>query len=273
MIPFTYSLIKYMPSIARGEIINLGLVIFKHDGIDVRMLKNAQKAKIIDNKSKAEDLEKFKSLITKITESINDVEEQYKTLKLFSGNIYLSDRGTFTIQDHQQYNNIVENLFNTLIKSYSANEKIPRQSRLQTKLKNKLLGLDLLASDPEEINHHKVVANYVVGERTGITADFMLKNGKYHMTNVVDLNLNDASTKFKETSMKVMSFVEGKKILKNNVAAYFVYTASIEKEKEMQHHIRLAESYSDCMFNFESGSDQADYLALMQKYSGQVGLQ
>lgn len=268
MYKYNYAVIKYMADARRQEIINVGLIVFREEGVDIRVLESTTKLRIIDGRSQNEDIFKFKKQIENMCGMASSAEEQIEFMSILKGKTYLSSIATFSIDDANQYNPKVLNLFEKLIKPCSFKKAKKHTSRFATSLKNTFKSLDLLAKDASELSEHKVVHNYPINENAGITADFLLKNGSFHLTETIDYNLNDANAKFKETSVKLMTFMEGSNILEGKVNNYFVYNASTEKETEVVQQINLAESYSDRIFNFASRDDKAQYFEIISDAVG-----
>lgn len=269
MITFEYSIIKYMPDPKRGEIVNVGLVVFTSGRADVRVLNASAKVRIIDGTTSTDDLESLKEGISSIAALVDTPKQAIELFKSFSSSsTFLSEPACFVLDDINQYEKRVSKLFNELVKPYSSKEKTVRNSRIHTYIKNIFSGMDILGKDVDDLSRHKVVYNYPLSDNSGFTADFLLKNGKFHITEAIDFNLNDPSAKFKETTMKVMTFMEGRKFLGEDSARYFIYSASSSKEKEVIPHINLAEEYSDKIFNLESKSEHAEYFDLMSSLVG-----
>jgi hypothetical protein len=269
MITFKYSVIKYMPSAKRGEVVNVGLVIFTDSKVDVRILNASGKARLLDGVSTAENLDSLKKGIESIASWASNSDEAIRFLKTFdSSTSYLSEIAFFVLEDIQQYDSRVTHLFNELVKPFSSKERTAKVSRIHTYVKNIFNGMDLLGRDADDLSRHKVVQNYPLNEKTGFTADFLLKNGKFHITEAIDFNLNDHNAKFKETTMKVMTFMEGRKLLGADSSRYFIYFANSEKEKELSSHINLAQDYSDKIFNLQSKEQHAEYFSLISTLAG-----
>jgi len=266
---FKYSIIKYMPDPKRGEIINVGLVVFKADTLDVRVINASAKLRMLDGSASIEDIENLKSSIEQISELSGSVDRSLSMLKSFRSPSYLSETAEFIIDDDKQYEQRVRNLFNLLIKPYSAKEKATRTPRILSHLKDKFESMDLLAKSTDDLSRHKMVYNYPLNEKSGFNADFILKNGKYHITEAIDFNVNDLNSKFKETSVKVMTFMEGRKALGEKTGSYFVYTASSSVEKEITSHLNMASDYSDELFNLENVKDAARYFDMISSLAGQ----
>lgn len=266
---YTYSLIRYIPNPLRGEMVNIGLVVFNKN-LDIRLLKSATKVRMLDNESSITDIRKLEANLIELSligdsqsyESINSM------LSCFGNSIILSKPASFYISHATQYEAKVSNLFDVLVKPFAIKEPTARNSRLITSLKRKFASIDILASNPSELNEHKIVSNYLINPSTGISVDFMLKNGKYHLTEVIDYDVIDKKGKYKETTMKLMTFVEGAKSLDGETASYFVYSASSKTENEVAQQINLAENYSTGIFNLASKKDEADYFQIIQNAIG-----
>lgn len=259
MIKFTYAVIRYMASASRQEIVNVGIIVFKPEGIDIRILSSAAKVRLLDGSSKQEDLESLKSHFKEICSEYTDPAEQLRVLNLFKGRAFISSPAFFGIDELSQYESKVSNIFNKLVKPHIA-KKRKYSSRFATDIKNIFKQMEILAHDSSEIEDHKVVHNYQISN--GLSADFLLKNGAYHLTETIDYNLNDLNAKHKETSLKLLTFIEG------DVKSYFVYRATPEKEFEVTQQIDLAESYSDKVFNFSSKNDKSKYFELINSAVG-----
>lgn len=269
MITFKYSIVKYMPDAKRGEVVNVGLVIFTDAKVDVRVLHASAKVRVLDGCSSVTDLDSLKKGLESIVAWAKDSEQAIQFLKTFdSSSTYLSETALFVLDDINQYEQRVNNLFNELVKPFASKERSVRNSRIHTYVKNIFSGMDMLGKDSDDLSRHKVIYNYPLSDKTGFTADFLLKNGKFHITEAIDFNVNDPNAKFKETTMKVMTFMEGRKFLGEDSGRYFVYSASASKEKEVFPHLNLAEEYSDKIFNLESKAEHAEYFNLMSSLVG-----
>lgn len=269
MITFKYSIVKYMPDAKRGEVVNVGLVVFTESKVDVRVLSASAKVRVLDGCSNIADLDSLKKGLESISAWAQNSEQAIQFLKTFdSSSTYLTETSVFILDDINQYERRVNNLFNELVKPFASKEKTVRNSRIHTYVKNIFSGMDILGKDVDDLSRHKVIHNYPLSDKTGFTADFLLKNGKFHITEAIDFNVNDFNAKFKETTMKVMTFMEGRKFLGDDTGRYFVYSASASKEKEVFPHINLAEEYSDRVFNLESKSEHVEYFNMMSSLVG-----
>jgi len=268
MIWFDYSLLKYLPDPKRGEIINVGLVIYRASGVDVRLLSNASKIRMFDGSTSFSELTKLNETIKKICGFNNDPMEQFERLKSFGTGIFISELSSFSIPNIGEYEFNVSQLFNELIRPHSSREPRETNSRFFTRTKKEFKKYELLAKDDSDIDKHKIVPHYPIDVNSGLVADFMLKNGKYHMSELIDFNVENIQPKFKETSLKTMTFITGRRLLADNMGCYFVYSASASKDKEIISHLNLAEDNCDKMFNLDSSDEKAAYFQLLSELTG-----
>jgi hypothetical protein len=269
MITYDYALVKYTPNPKRGEIINIGIIIFKNNDFDLRLLSGAAKLRLLDGTSSTDDILSIEKAINDAKPHCKNQKEFLSFLDLFRSSFSIGKMAKFQIDHEQQYEAQITRLFNDLVKPYSARESFVRTSRIQTLVKNKFESLNILAKSDDELSYHKVVQNYTLNEKSGFSADFLLKNGRYHISEVIDYNVNDLNSKFKETTLKVMTFMEGKKHLGDNTGCYFVYSAAPEIEQQIQSHLNLADDYSESMFNIASKQDERRYFDMISKLAGQ----
>ena len=265
---FDYSLIKYLPDPKRGEVINIGIVIYRSSGVDVRLLNNVSKVRMFDGNTSYKELNKFADSVKTICGSNNEPHEQFQRLKAFGNSTFIGEMSSFSIPNIGEYEQFVNKLFNDLVKPYSSREPQRGNSRFFTRTKREFHRLKILANDVSEINKHKIVPHYPIDANSGLEADFMLKNGKFHMSELVDFNVKDTQQKFKETSLKTMTFITGRRILEQNMGCYFVYSASTSKDKEIIPHLNLAEDNCDRMFNLDSDEEKSSYFQLLSELIG-----
>lgn len=261
---FHFSIIKYIPNLKRGEIVNIGLVIYGPNGVDFKFLDNYSKARMLDGVTNEKSLINLSSNLSELllTDDINEGIELINGLKK---SVYLSNPSSFQLSQFETYTQKIQKLYDDLVKPYSLIEPRPRRTtcRLMSDIKKKLNRQSLLSNDRRDLYNHKIIPSFVLNEKSGITADFMLKNGVYHMSSVVDFNVADTALKFKETGLKVLSFHEGEKQISKGIKKYFVYSAGMKKENDISGHLGLVEGNCDEMFNMNSNDDSRRYYDLM----------
>ena len=186
----------------------------------------------------------------------------------------MSDKAYFSINTLNEYEEKIQSLLNILVKPIPKKTKTTKTPRLQAQIKETFQRMSLLGESAIDIENHKVIANFLLEESTGLTADFVLKNTIYHVSQVIDYSVSDQKTKYKETCLKTMGFIESKKILKNT-KGYLVFFATNSEEKGLISQLNLAQQYSDDMFNMMSHEDAIRYYQTMSNLAGrhlQIGM-
>jgi len=229
---------------------------------------NSAKVRMFDGSSNFVEINRLKNTIQQICNASNNPQDQYLRLKNFGTGIFISDLSSFSIVDIGAYQQTVVDIFNQLIRPHSTREPKKNNSRFFTRIKNEFKNLKLLAQEESEIDQHKIVASYPIDTNSGLEADFMLKNGKYHMSELIDFNVENVQPKFKETTLKTMTFITGRRVLQENMGCYFVYSASASKDREIIPHLNLAEDNCDKMFNLDSREEKASYYQMLSELTG-----
>lgn len=268
MLWFDYSIIKYLPDPKRGELINIGLIVYRHSGPDIRLLSNVAKIRMFDGSTTYSELNRLTGSLKSICGVDREASEQHQRLQALATGLIIGELSSFSIPNIGEYEKTVSRIFDSLIKPYSTREPVKANTRFFTRTKNEFRRLKILANDLGEINSHKIVPHYPIDSNSGLEADFMLKNGKYHMSELIDFNVVDTQQKFKETSLKAMTFVTGRRLLQQDMGCYFVYSASASKDREIISHLNLAEDNCDKMFNLDSADEKASYFQLLSEIIG-----
>ncbi|MBZ7756557.1 DUF3037 domain-containing protein, partial [Raoultella ornithinolytica] len=97
---FKYSLIRVTPNLEKGETINVGLIVYRENEIDVRMINSVSKLRAIDKNLSLDYLDDLTSSFFELSKSINDI---LLFPRLFKGSLSLSDFGVFTVTEKANY--------------------------------------------------------------------------------------------------------------------------------------------------------------------------
>ena len=235
---FDYSLIKYSPDPRRGEVINIGLVVFKEQP-EVHMLATHNKLRLLDGESGITDIDRLRTSFQEIAAISKEPAEQSRLLESLGSSVTLSPMAYFSIERPEHYKEKVAELFSLLVKPPFVPLKEDRQSRIVTRIKHKFKNLKILANDPAQLEEHKVVQNFELSDQTGLKVDFLLKNGSYHVTEAIDFNLHKLKPKYNEATMKTLTFIESKEVFNSNVNCYLAYAATAARESEVQGFVFL----------------------------------
>lgn len=268
MSTFYYSLIKCMPDIKRQETINIGVIIFRKEGLDVQMIKSHNKLQLFATDATTDALTDIEERYTFFSQGADSPQDKHSALSLFNDQlIKLGKLSFFMAKDERDYQKNLNYLMKTLVEPLKS-AKNNQKTYFVTKLKNEFEKLNLLGNSDEDITKHKVIANFMLDEAANIKAEFMLKNGAYHLTETVDFNTQQGlSEKRRQTTDKLWTYSHAQSVLESEVKKYFVYSADKINEERNQGLIDLAERGNAEIYNWESKADQIKYIDTIQKYA------
>jgi len=134
--------------------------------------------------------------------------------------------------------------------------------------------MKVLAREPRDIGKHRVVTDYAIDQRTGLFAEFALKNSAVHVMETVDYRSAAPSglAKFYETGAKSLVLMEARQKLGRNTKGYVVYSSHPEDRSTIRKYLALLEAHADQLFNYDSKRDLAAFGSLVSKAAGRADL-
>ncbi len=253
---FKYSLIRVTPNLEKGETINVGLIVYRDDEIDVRMLNSITKLKAIDKGLNQDYLDELTGSLFSLSKMISDVR---LLPSLFKGSLSLSDFGMFKIQSNDGYETKINELMNRLV-----NPQRQTHKRLKRKvffdIKDTFVQQGIFSKYNEDLYHHKIVANYPISSEEGLVADFLLKNGKYHLTETIDFRSENLKRQMGEAAVSALTISKASEIYGSNIDSFVIYAAeTTTQEKSAKQQLNLLEKHSDHLINAFSKEDMGFY--------------
>ncbi|MED5523450.1 MAG: DUF3037 domain-containing protein [Pseudomonadota bacterium] len=263
---FKYSIVRLTPDEHRGEIINVGLIVFRDQAADVRLLDSTSKIKFFDSTVTLSDLDSFSENLEWFASSINDPE---LVATAFSGSMTITRPGVFHAEGEAEYEVIVGNLMAAYVNPLKKRSGIYRK-RIVTELKDIFRGKGILGKDESDLLDHKIIPKFPISEDEGLFAELLLKNGKYHITETLDLRGDNKRIITGDSALKAITINRAKKIFQGNVYSFIVYAAqSLSQEREAITQLRLLENDADRLVNLYSKDDMSSYYDYMLKAAGQ----
>jgi hypothetical protein len=189
---YSYSIVKLNAHPVRGERLNVGIVVFLDDGLDVIIADRLEKVRAI---SAAVEPEMVRRSIESLSQSddllrlegIEKPAERVKSLSAMSA-LEFSSLGSFYANE-DRYRSEVERLVRVLLNPEPPLPVIrTRKPKLFDELRSHFASSGVLARPDEDLSSHRVLQNYRFAD--GMAADFLLKNGKYHVLKIVDLSFD-----------------------------------------------------------------------------------
>ncbi|MDF2777703.1 MAG: putative phage-related protein [Enterobacteriaceae bacterium] len=253
---FKYSLIRVTPNLEKGETINVGLIVYRDNELDIRMINSVSKLRALDKGLSLDYLEDLTSSFYELSKSINDL-----TLfpRLFKGSLSLSDFGVFTVSEKDSYDRKINELMNRLV-----NPQKTQHRRMNRKIffdiKDTFIKQGIFGKHGEDLYDHKVVANYPVSSSEGLIADFLLKNGKYHLTETIDFRSENIKKQMGEAAVSALTISKAAEVFNHNIDSFVIYAAeTTSQEKNARQQLNLLEKHTDMLINAFSKEDMTYY--------------
>lgn len=258
---YNFAIIRISPDPRRGELVNIGVVVFLRGRIDVRILSSLAKVQALHGDL---DLVKLYDLPRKMEDYVrikNSVQDRYDLLNRI-GMIELSELGRFRTNENLSYDQVVENLIVSLVKPTAAlREKTISVSPLFNQVKKIIKEAKLLGRGVDDIENHKIVQRYPLDKDKGLYADFAGKNSKFYVTETLDYRVDRGidGNKFNE-------FAKAALVLREAAQQYddskriVIYAARDKMEEKLKPHLNLLSEFGTDFINFESANDRARYI-------------
>lgn len=201
---FKYCVLRLMPDPVRGEVVNIGLIVFVDDRIDLRIGKNLAKAQALVPNFSLEGLAEMQDELGDIAADLSP-EEAITFLKHY-GPFTVSDIGFMTASE-ATYEAKIDQLMRWLVSPPAKASAREGRSRLATEIRSELKRHKILASTVEDIYQNKIVAGYELPGDDDLSVDFAIKNGLYRFTQVIDYRTTPKGVhnKIKEVSLKAIA--------------------------------------------------------------------
>lgn len=262
---YEFAVLRVVPDPRRGESVNIGLVVFLESGVDVRVLPSLAKVSALNG---GVDLEQLRQLPTVLSQWVSGVEATAGRLEAMRdlGVVTVSSLGTFTLQTQYDYEHAIARLMKKLVAPVPAPTRaLPANTRITTDLKAKFRQQGILADDEHGIAKHQVVPGYPIDEDEGLYADFVLKNGAYHVTETSDLRAMSKSSldRARAASLTAIKLHKAKENFGKQTRRFIVYAA--RSSSEVQPQINLMGDFCDEIYNLRSRQEMAEYMDKMME--------
>lgn len=263
---FEYAVLRVIPDARRGECVNVGLVIFKPSGIDVRILQSLSKVSVLNGRLNLDQIRILPKVIEEWTHGVSDSGARHALLKNL-GVVSVSDLGYFEISTDQEYEDRIAKLMRNLVVPVAGKRGLQSNVHIKTALKSKFHASRILGTDTVDIARHRVVPDYPIDPDEGLFADFVLKNKVYHVTETADFRAATISNigRYRAASFAAIKLDKAKSHFGRHTRRFVVYAS---RDDLAAQPIQLLRDYSDRAFNLASKQEMAEYMEHMVEAAG-----
>jgi hypothetical protein len=142
---------------------------------------------------------------------------------------------------------------------HHSNQEVAQNTRIVTTLKTKFRANRILGAGVNDIAKHLVVPNYPIDEDEGLFADFVVKNGAYHITETADLRSASASNieRVRIASFAAIKLHRAKETFGRSTKRYVVYASRRGAPAQAEN---LIGQFADAIFHLDSKKEMASYM-------------
>lgn len=253
-IVFSYAALMAVPDPSRGERVNVGIIVFLPDRLDVRIAEIA-KLRALTGRN-WEDYSRSLSRQMEERFSAGDTSREYWSQNPQIDRVFsISSIAAFSISDERDYESRVKEILARLVMKPKPDEFREKSTRINTEITRYLKRIKALAKADEPEETHKVFRNVPIED--GIKADFWQKNGVMRVTSTVDFRR--AEIDVREPALKSLVLDQAGKKFGEATKCFGVYAARPIDEVAAKPFIHLLDGYADEIFNWESIADRTRY--------------
>lgn len=261
---YHYVVLRLSTDDLRGELINVGLVLFPPaGGPQLFVLATLNKLRAIDATWDSARLAEW-------TSSVQQIVTLEKTPSRILGSLgrfkYCDPEavGSFVADSHAEVAENIADIKATYIANRAAAERRTRErkTRLHTALKEQFKRMQVLGAEVEDVGQHLVVPNVPVPNHPELKTDFVYKNGDYRITQTIDYHIapDSVHNKLAEACVKSTAAELAMKTYGAGALRLAVFDIPEALSDAADAHVDLMHAQGFEIFHFRNPQSMADYL-------------
>lgn len=250
---FKYTILQASPDPRRGERVNVGIVVFMPTHMDVRFAE-LRKLQALTGQKWERYAGDYKGRVSALFEEGTSESVLLKRVAGLEKIITPSEFGWLTFNDNEEYERRVGEILRTFV-SKPGTPRLPIERRLNTEIAQEFKRAKILADKEDVAASHRVMRDVDVGDE--LRADFVVKNGVYHVTATLDLR--KASVEIAEAALKSIVLDRAKIALSPDARTIGVYALETVEAHGAHPHIHLLSNYADEMYNWSNHDEKTAY--------------
>jgi hypothetical protein len=257
---FSFSVLQANPDRRRGERVNVGIVVFLPDRLDVR-LPESRKMRALTGHSCDDLTQAYAAQIARAYEKDRTPERLVKSIDFMSEIFVPSELGSFAVNAGSDYEKRIASILDNLVNRPRAARR-ERQQRINSEISRILKKAELLAARGETIEDHKVVPRFVVSPAKDVVADYGYRNGELKVVSTLDMRtLKSLHTKACE---KGATLYFAKEEFGSDVKTFGVYAVNPLETDAHRSEIEIMRSFADGhAFNWLDTSQRGKFLSML----------
>lgn len=248
---YNYAILQVMPDIRRGERVNIGIVVFHEDRLDIRVSETRKVQALVSGSWDAE-IAAFTNSMSKLDRPSADPKDRVQAISIIENQFSLKKTGWFKAQTASLYEfNVQEILKDLVLKPRVARSR--ESSTVTAEISAVLRNADILGTKDETMDSGKVFRNYPVSHE--LEADFAQLNSCLHVAAVLDLRASRPQLAQAALKAIVLDRAEAANP-DQKVHKIGVYAAAPARLTELSDNLAILKPYADDLVNWEDPHDR-----------------
>jgi hypothetical protein len=271
---YNFAIVRVSPDPRRGELVNIGIVVFLPHNLDVRVLPSLSKVHALHGEFDLSELYGLPDRLASYAKIKRSVADRFALIRSV-GMIELSELGQFRAGDDEEYARIVDRLLTNLVRpTLPPPDEREATTGLYAQVKKVIKDAKLLGRQADDIDKHKIVPRFPLAPAKGLYADFAGRNSVVYVTETIDFRVNRGiqGPKFNESAKATLVMREAAHQYASS-KRFLLYAASTKIESRVQPHLTMLAEFATDFLNFESAQDRGRYVgALAAAFGGELPL-
>jgi hypothetical protein len=263
---YSFAIVRLSPKDARDERLNIGVVIFSDETIDVRGARRIDKVRAISAAVEPETISQLLANLASLDETLRERGVEHINARhaqlVELGPLSLSPLGTFVSETAADYEARITSILKAMVDVEPATPVIrEKRSKLLTQVKRQFKIERVMAKKDEDLSAHRIVSSFALDD--GLVADLVLQNGAMHVVETVDASGGEESTRRAVAEVGVAALVLERARMKYGKAqtkGRLVYSASPALERVARASLETAENQGAQLINWDSADDRAKFI-------------
>jgi hypothetical protein len=257
---YKYSILTAIPDRRRGERVNVGIVVFHKDKLDVRFQQAAFKLKALTRENWDSRIEGIRQRIAGLHRPSLSAEDTLDQIGFVDPLIAPTGLGTINAYGTDDYERSIDDIMESLV-LLPKPKPSDTASRINTEIATIFRKAKALAKREQSLKDGKIIRGLAVAPNEGLTADFALKNGKMHIASTLDLR--KALVRIDEAALKSIILDKSRDKFGKGARLIGVYAVEPDMKKQFSAHIELLSDYANETYNWLEPAKRNKFLHTM----------
>lgn len=247
---YNYTLLQAVPDPQRGERVNVGIVVFNKDGVDIEIFES-RKLVALTGQSWDAHIEAFSAVLSASDDPSLPPEQRLSNLQVVQGKLLLARRGWFEAASQADYDAAVRDIARNLIQR-PRKRRVRDDSSVVAEISAELRRAQILAKGTDTLGTGKVLRGFAI--EPGLEADFAQMNGRLHVASVLDLRASQP--RIAQAALKAVVLDRAGEVNLGPVHKIGVIAVAPSRLPEVREHVSILRRYSDDLVNWEDPTDR-----------------